>query len=66
MVESDALLLTQEEVMDQLRLLSEDLNWLTATGQLSPIVIHGRRRFVAAEVRSLVKAYQTVQARGAK
>lgn len=41
----------------------DDLEWLASTRQLNPIVIRGKRRFLFAEIESLVKVYQSTEHR---
>ena len=47
-------LVTEAGVVEMLSLEIGDLDWLEATGQLSPLCIHGKRLFDAQEVEQLI------------
>ena len=60
---STILLLDEPETMRALSLGPEDLSWLVATRQLTPISINGKRRFLLREIDALVRVYQANQPR---
>jgi hypothetical protein len=57
------LLVSEEEACELLSLSLDDLLWLTATEQLSPLFIRGRRLFEVARLHEFIQVYKSVQSR---
>ena len=57
------LLVTEEEACQLLSLSLDDLVWLTATEQLSPLLIRGRKLFEVSRLHEFIQVYKSVQSR---
>jgi hypothetical protein len=61
---SKQVLLDESEAATALSLNQDDLAWLVDTGQLLPISIRGKKRFLLSDIEQLITTYQSVQRRG--
>lgn len=57
------ILLSDSSAAKTLGITLEELDWLVASRQLSPITICGNRRFLYENLRTLARVYQTTQER---
>lgn len=55
------LLLDERSAGKALSLDPEDLAWLVATGQLTPITIAGQRQYLYRQLQELVRVYRSTQ-----
>ena len=62
-IQTDRRLITELEVLKTLQIDAGDLDWLVATGQLTPIQIRGKVRFDLVDVDELINEYKRVQGR---
>jgi len=63
---TEPILLDDTGALEHLKISIDDLEWLTATGQLLPVMICGKRRFLYENLRDLARVYQSTQARTAQ
>lgn len=57
------LLVSEEEACELLSLSPDDLLWLTATEQLAPLFIRGRKLFELTRLHEFIQVYKSVQSR---
>jgi hypothetical protein len=55
------LLLDEDSARKALSLDQDDLAWLVATGQLTPITIAGHRQYLYRQLEELVRVYRSKQ-----
>jgi hypothetical protein len=54
-------LVDEDSARKALSLAAEDLNWLVATGQLTPLTIAGQRQYLWRQLEELVRVYRSKQ-----
>jgi len=56
-------LLDESQTMRALSLDEDDLSWLVATGQLTPVTVAGQRLYLRRQLEELVHVYRSIQTR---
>lgn len=54
-------LLDESDALRALSLDEDDLVWLVATGQLTPLTIAGKRKYLWRQLEELVRVYRSIQ-----